>query len=381
MPDTSPGIIDLFSGVGGLSLGAARAGFSVKAAVEIDAHAISAHRRNFSQTAHIDENVRALTGADLRKRLGLKNGDLAGIVGGPPCQGFSSIGKNEVSDPRNTLFADFFRIVSEARPKFFLAENVPGILLKKYETVRETARSYVQKEYTLLPPITICARDFGVPTTRTRVFFYGYLNDQVESLTVESFKPPAHVQFVTVKEALKGLPVKINPNWQTEQLGWRIARKYGEGYFQTRLHGKVPENVGDDAAVQRLKKESKASGSLGTIHSEDILERYMAVECGGRDPVSKSHKLDPNGFCPTIRAGTDVSRGSYQAVRPLHPTEGRVITPREAARLQGFPDWFQFAPTKWHSFRQIGNSVSPLLAERILSIIHKALGNVSTAEE
>jgi len=87
------------------------------------------------------------------------------------------------------------------------------------------------------------------------------------------------------------------------------------------------------------------------------------------DKVSKFPRLSWDGLCPTLRAGTDSSRGSYQAVRPIHPDKNRVITPREAARLQGFPDWFQFSPTKWHSFRQIGNSVSPFVAEAVLDVI------------
>ena len=94
---------------------------------------------------------------------------------------------------------------------------------------------------------------------------------------------------------------------------------------------------------------------------------------GKTDKISKFPRLSWNGLCPTIRAGTDHRRGSYQAARPIHPEKNRVITPREAARLQGFPDWFQFSPTKWHSFRQIGNSISPLLAEAILSVIRQHL--------
>jgi DNA (cytosine-5)-methyltransferase 1 len=146
------------------------------------------------------------------------------------------------------------------------------------------------------------------------------------------------------------------------------------------LHGHVPNGVGDLLAIERLKTEGKASGSLGTVHSKDVANRYSKIECGKSDSVSKSIRLDPNGFCPTIRAGTDRTRGSFQAVRPLHPTENRVITPREAARLQGFPDWFQFSPTKWHSFRQIGNSVSPILAEHILTVINNALSVKETRE-
>ena len=101
--------------------------------------------------------------------------------------------------------------------------------------------------------------------------------------------------------------------------------------------------------------------------------RYASLDIGEQDPISKSVKLDPFGFCPTLRAGTGRDKGSFQAVRPIHFLSPRVITPREAARLQGFPDWFVFDKTKWHSFRQIGNSVSPLVAEQILSILKEHL--------
>ncbi|MCL0160516.1 DNA cytosine methyltransferase, partial [Klebsiella pneumoniae] len=88
------------------------------------------------------------------------------------------------------------------------------------------------------------------------------------------------------------------------------------------------------------------------------------------DKISRSQRLDPNGFCPTLRAGTGSDKGSYQAVRPIHPTQARVIAPREAARFHGFPVWFRFHPTKWHRFRQIGNSVSPLVSEAMLLPIY-----------
>ena len=197
------GIIDLFSGVGGLSLGAARAGFSVEGAVELDPHAMAAHKVNFRNTKHLAQDVASLNGSILRDKFDLKNGRLAGIIGGPPCQGFSSMGRRQVSDPRNNLFSDFFRIVSEARPKFFLAENVPGILGAQYKSIRERALSYVEKNYEILPPMKIRASDYGAPTTRTRVFFIGYLKDELESLEEQFFLPSPQIQEVTVKEALR----------------------------------------------------------------------------------------------------------------------------------------------------------------------------------
>lgn len=372
-PGRSDKIVDLYSGVGGLSLGAARAGFSVSCAVEVDPHAAAAHRRNFPKTLHLDEDISRLAGERLNADLGLKKGELAGIVGGPPCQGFSCIGKNDISDPRNTLFVEFFRIVAETKPKFFLAENVPGLLNGGNDHVRDRAFSYVEGDYILLPPMTICAKDFGAPTTRTRVLFFGYRPGEMRSLSLKDFSPPLGMESVTVRDALKGLPARINPRWQSEEESWRVVRLHGSGSFVRRLHGRVPVGVGDPRALERLNKEGKASGCFGTVHSAEVARRYSKIQPGRRDPVSKSHRLSLNGFCPTIRAGTGHDRGRFQAVRPLHPTQARVITPREAARLQGFPDWFQFSPTKWHSFREIGSSVSPILAERVLAIIRSAL--------
>jgi DNA (cytosine-5)-methyltransferase 1 len=366
-------IIDLFSGVGGLSLGAARAGFTIRGAVDIDAEAIDAHNRNFPKTTHLQIDISELTGQDLRCSLGLNNGNLTGIIGGPPCQGFSTIGRSNTGDARNDLFKAFFRVVSEAHPQFFLAENVPGIMNDKYADIRAEAFSYVENEYVFLPPLVITASDYGVPTTRKRVFFFGYLPDEMEQLTLDDFNPPPDVETIHVEDAFQGLPVKIKPTWQTEEQSWRIVHAYGKGYYFSRLHGHIPYRIGDSTALIRLRNESRASGFLGTLHSKVVAERYAATECGKYDQVSKSYRLDSKGFCPTLRAGTGPDHGSFQAVRPLHPTEPRVITPREAARLQGFPDWFQFSPTKWHSFRQIGSSVSPILAERILSTIRKAI--------
>jgi DNA (cytosine-5)-methyltransferase 1 len=110
-----------------------------------------------------------------------------------------------------------------------------------------------------------------------------------------------------------------------------------------------------------------------TQHSIDIATRSAATPGGNSDPKTQSYRLQWEGQCPTVRAGTAPDKGSFQAVRPLHPQRGRVVTVREAARLQGFPDWFVFHPTKWHSFRMIGNSVSPMVSEGLLGKIKKKL--------
>jgi len=353
-----------------LSLGAARAGFTVCGCVELDAHAIKAHKINFPNTLHIEEDIRTLTGDILRQKFNLAANELTGIIGGPPCQGFSHIGAKDTKDSRNQLFGEFFRLVNELSPAFFLAENVPGILNPKNAKIIESAQACVKNEFHILPPLVLSAKDFGAPTTRTRVFFIGYKPSIIRELTPDDFEPMA-IPTVTVKDALKGLPTHISPSCQDHRKAWRKVKYIGDNPFTRRLYDVIPDGVGDGEALRRLSKESVVSGCLGTVHSTEVSARYAKVAPGESDKVSKSPKLSLEGFCPTLRAGTGPEHGSFQAVRPLHPTKNRVITPREAARLQGFPDWFQFAPTKWHSFRQIGNSVSPILSEYILSILNK----------
>lgn len=369
MTKSAPKVIDLFSGAGGLSLGAARAGFEVLGAVDSDPRVLGVHAKNFPGTSHSNTDVSELTGASLVRLFNLPNERLTGIIGGPPCQGFSNMGRRDVNDARNQLFTQFFRVVNEAQPAFFLAENVLGILHKQYAEMRESALAQLSSDYVVLDPIKICAADYGVPTSRTRVFFFGYLPDRMEKLSSGSFDPPSELEPVLVSDALEGLPVYVDPKWQKEEDGWRLSESHGNGYFSVRLREHIPSGVGDAVALGRLANERLSSGTLGTCHSKEVAKRYAALEQGERDKVSKAQRLDPRGFCPTLRAGTGPDRGSYQAVRPIHPFAPRVITPREGARLQGFPDWFTFSPSKWHSFRQIGNSVSPIVSERVLAVI------------
>lgn len=368
-------IIDLFAGAGGISLGAARAGFNLAAAVELDKFAVDTHTRNFPKSVHLMEDVAKLTGKELVKLSGLADRQLAGLVGGPPCQGFSSIGKRDTTDPRNNLFNHFFRLVKETRPSFFLAENVPGILDEQYSEIRQKAFAQLRKtNYVFLPPIPVRASDYGAPTTRTRIFFFGYDPTKFRGeFTAEDFAPPSNVEQIFVGPALEGLPVKINSKWQSAESGWRPLEGLQHGAYFDRILNDVPAQVGHQESLERFFCKLEVSGCMGTLHTAEVLKRFRQLECGQTDKISRSIRLSPNGFCPTLRAGTASDRGSFQAVRPVHHLASRVITPREAARLQGFPDWFVFQPTKWHSFRQIGNSVSPLVAESIFNAIYSKL--------
>lgn len=375
-----PTLIDLFAGAGGLSLGAARAGFNVRAAVEIDAHAMTSHRINFPNTIHIQEDIMTLNGADILAQANIQQQDLIGIIGGPPCQGFSSIGQGDVNDIRNRLFIKFFELVEELQPVFFLAENVPGIMNEKYDAIRAEAFTHVQ-EYTLLDPIKVVANDYGAPTTRTRIFFIGYRNDvrlipfnkeDIESMQVTD------AEKTTVKQALEGLPDRIRYSEKSKgiqklQNGYLTGQRIQSQFYFDHATGLRPQGLGDHTYVQSYIQYQTVNGYNPTKHTLAVRSRYAKLKYGQQDKISKSQKLNPDGYCPTLRAGTGPEKGSYQAVRPIHYRYPRVITPREAARLQGFPDWYKLPDTIWHGFRQIGNSVSPIVAERILLAIRHRL--------
>lgn len=373
-----PNVIDLYAGAGGLSLGACRAGFNVVAAVEIESHAIDTHHRNFPNTVHIQKDIREVSVSDIERMTNVHRQDICGVIGGPPCQGFSSIGHGNVDDERNLLFLRFFEIVKEAHPLFFVAENVPGIMRGKYDIIRRRAFDIVRDSYDVLDPILVNASNYGAATSRTRYFFVGIRKNSGIRICNEDFeraKVP-ECAWTKVASALEGLPIGLKYDMKQNGL-YSIDKKYSDRrrthaqneFYYSRMTRMIPEGVGNKHFINRYIKSHITNGFLLTDHTEVVKRRYQKLKYGEQDVISKSKKLDPNEFCPTLRAGTGPEKGSFQAVRPIHYIEPRVINPREAARLQGFPDWFELPDTIWHSFRQIGNSVSPIAAEGILRVV------------
>lgn len=371
MPEHTKNIIDLFAGVGGLSLGAARAGFKISAAVELDERTAAQHAVNFPNSSHLVRDVSTLSGDRLLELAGVERNELCGLVGGPPCQGFSSIGLQREGDPRNELLVHFFRLVAEICPAFFLAENVPGVLHDRNKLILDRALSLVPSNYVVLPPMAVKASDYGAPTIRTRIFFFGYDPSRVGALDLAAFAPKL-VEDVRVSRALAGLPT-IRSDWQSEAQSWRPVGALGAAAYEQRIADHIPFGVGNPVALAAHKSNLLVSGFLGTAHTSETKKRFKVLQPGMADSISKCVRLRMDGYCPTLRAGTGPEKGSYQAIRPVHPLSPRVIAPREAARLQGFPDWFQFHPTKWHAFRQIGNSVSPIVSEALMAVIHRAV--------
>jgi DNA (cytosine-5)-methyltransferase 1 len=362
----APVLLDLFCGCGGMGLGAARAGFDVVAGIDIDAHALAAHERNFPNSLHFALDLSRTSGSAIRALSNTTVGQIDVVAGGPPCQGFSAIGKQNVLDDRNGLISHFLRLVCEIKPRAFVLENVPGILDPRFNATLHGALGSAAAAYNILPSHLISALDAGAPTTRRRVFFVGFLRSI--AVPTDFWGATVSLECVpVVRHALDGLPSKICSNWRRSRDGKRVVRVSRRGPFYDAARSRVPKGVGEPASLEAYFSHSQVKGCIGTLHSPEQQERYAALGYGEADSATKSVRLDPAGYCPTLRAGTGPDRGSFQAVRPIHHYEPRVITPREAARLQGFPDWFQFDQTKWHAFRQIGNSISPLVSEYVLT--------------
>lgn len=363
-------IIDLFSGAGGFTLGAFLAGFDPILAVDNDKKITSSFSVNFPSIKLAIENLNNICPEELATQYSLDKENINGIIGGPPCQGFSFIGKRDPKDPRNSLVVKFFEYVKFFEPSFFLMENVKGILSEEFVDYLNKGIGLINNNYIVLDPIIVDSSDYGLPTARSRVFIFGYLPSRLNHFSEEEiYETSQNENENLVKDAISDLP-SINK-----------AKKNGNGDFWSSLDDskklssyaiwarqEPPFNL-SNAEIRQKHKNRLVSGFAPTNHTERVKKRFSKVEPGKSDKVSKFPRLKWDEHCTTLRAGTGPNRGSYQAVRPIHPEEDRVITVREAARLQSFPDWFQFHNTKWHSFRMIGNSVPPLLAKKLLNFV------------
>jgi DNA (cytosine-5)-methyltransferase 1 len=346
-------LVDLFSGCGGFSLGAHQAGYRVAAAFDNDPILASSYPYNFPQTTLVLDDVRTLDGHRVRAAAGE---ELEGIFGGPPCQGFSDIGRRRPQDPRRQLLWHFFRVVREAQPAFFVMENVRGLAYANSRGVLARGLGLVDDRYSILGPVVLDAAEYGAATRRSRLFVIGIHKDHGDSLTLDDLsklKRPA----ATVLEAIGDLD---QATYVTEEDGFDVWR--------TRRRGRP-----SDYARQLRATDGHFTGHRATSHSKEVAKRFGKVPQGGIDPIGRHPKLSWSGQCPVLRAGTGADKGSYQSVRPIHPEQRRVITVREAARLQGFPDSHRFHSTVWHSFRMLGNSVCPIIARAIFSAIRGKL--------
>lgn len=336
--------IDLFSGAGGLSIALENSGFNLVLANEIVPRYAETHRLNFPEVPLLVKDINQITKEDLHDVLQGKDVDL--VAGGPPCQGFSIFGKrrfvntkdyNPHDDPRNFLVYQFIRIVKELKPKFFFMENVKGFTnLDKGLFVEEVKKTFRKIGYKNIWCEIVCAADYGVPQERYRMFMIG------NRLGIDFEKP--------------------------EQTHYPIGS------------GKYPEytTVGD-AIMDLVGKENEVPNHTPLEHKPIVAARYGYVKEGC--------KLDVNDLPPELAVATrkDSKNGvvaNYSHVFkrlsrskpsttmvpghnafPIHPTLNRTLTPREAARIQTFPDSHVFVGTRQEQCIQVGNAVPPQMAE------------------
>lgn len=364
-------VIDLFSGCGGLSLGFIRAGYTVKKAVEIDADIANTYRMNHPEVDVIVDDIKNID------RTGVfRAGDADVIIGGPPCQGFSMAGarirNGFIDDPRNYLFKHYFNVVRAVKPKAFVMENVKGLrnmqggkIFEEILRIFSDPRLLDGATYSLHTEI-VKAAAFGVPQKRERMLIIGtrrsdYDFDALWERTKQDIlaEYPHYFDAVTVEDAIGNLGTTTadgrvrNPEPVTEYQRY-LAAPGAELTNHTRTnHSRV--------AVDRM---SRVAGG----------ENYTAL----KEKISSVHsgsygRLRWDEQAATITTRFDTPAGG----RFIHPAEDRTLSPREAARLQSFPDDFVFYGSRTSVCRQIGNAVPP----KISYFVAKLIDNILRLEE
>lgn len=376
-----PIAIDLFAGCGGMSLGLEAAGFDIAASVDIDPIHSLVHHYNFPYGVTICQDITSLSSQDLLSSIQNKGfkGDIDLVAGGPPCQGFSYMGKRQLSDPRNKLVFEYVRIVLELQPKYFIFENVPGILTGKHQQfLNELIWEFEQNNYRVVKPVQILdASAYGAPQKRKRLILMGYRHDmpEIQYPAYTNGLTPDLQPLTTVNAAIADLskiPVFIGNDYGID------ADRLDYSGFRTSLATKpqAAYSLCHHRAINHL-----VWGHLGSNHTENSIQRFARTHPGKRETISRFLRLSSHSLSNTLRAGTSRDRGAYTAPRPIHYQLPRCISIREAARLHTFPDWFQFHRTIWHGFREIGNAVIPLLAKSLGAEIVKSLKlDISTLE-
>lgn len=359
--------IDLFSGCGGLSLGFIQAGYSVEKAVEFDPVIAETYKHNHPRVDVIVDDIKNIDIDGVFKRE-----DAEVIIGGPPCQGFSMAGarirQGFIDDPRNYLFKHYFNVVRTVKPKVFVMENVKGMKsMQGGKIFREIMNIFSDPTMTDGTPYhlyhkVVKAVDFGIPQKRERLVIIGTTIPDIwfDKLWLEtqadiSKEYPSFFNAVTVRDAISNLPevtvdgVIDNPLPKTE--------------YQKYLA----------SPGERITNHTKSN------HSSKAIERMSKIDNGQNftklnEEIRSVHSGSYGRLCWDEPAATITTRFDTPAGgRFIHPVENRTLSPREAARIQSFPDSFVFYGTRREISRQIGNAVPPKLSYFLARFVKKIL--------
>lgn len=333
-------LIDLFSGCGGLSFGFEQAGFKCLIGVDIEQAALNtfAHNHKYAKALNLDlskdESIDHII-----KEIGHKKIEI--IVAGPPCQGFSLTGKRDEHDNRNKLFYSVFKLAEKVKPQYIVIENVPGIATLYGGRARNAILSEFNRLGYSCSEKLLYAPDYGVPQIRKRMFFVGILNGKQFD-----FPTPTHTEnnYVTCEQAIGDLP--------------SLEHSLGQNILEYEI-----EPFSEYQKLMR-KNSKNLLNHVGTKHTDHVISVIKQVPEGG------NHKDLPKGVGDSRKFNEAWTR--YHSKKPsrtidtghrnhFHYKWHRIPTARENARLQSFPDNFEFLGNKTQQYRQIGNAVPPLL--------------------
>ena len=346
--------VDIFSGAGGLSLGAEMAGYEIRMAVEKDKSAAATYRKNHPETLVLEEDIHNIRP---QEKLVLRDDENVFIVfGGPPCQGFSTSNTvtRNMQNPNNSLFEEFLRFVGELNPEWFLFENVEGFLhFGKGEIVNLVEHRFKEMGYQVKHRV-LWASDFGVPQRRNRFFMVG------NRMGIDFQFPEPIGTKITVDDAIGDLPDLVNGQMDAT-LSYKIPAKQASAY------------------AKMMRQGSKRSRQNFVSHNEDyVIKRYSYIKQGENWRSIPAELMQNYANTANCHSGIykrltgnepSIVISNYRKNMLIHPTQDRGLSVREAARLQSFPDKFVFSGTLMHIQQQIGNAVPPLLAKAVFAKI------------
>jgi DNA (cytosine-5)-methyltransferase 1 len=390
-----PTFIDLFCGCGGFSLGMERAECECLAAIDFNKEAVQVFQANFPHVPHVlERDLTQFTPGELEQLISTREVDV--IVGGPPCQGFSQArqrdganhGPRMVDDPRRHLFRRFLAFVEHFKPKVFVMENVLGIRSASggeyFTRVQAEGRKL---GYRVIPREEHAAK-LGVPQNRKRQLFIGirldvpgYFGSELKpAKRAASFASPHPA--VTLGQAIMDLPVLAAADG-AQEMDYDLPRRANhtsgnKHHFIYRIlevsraekltaHDSRPHSARDLRDFAKLREGENCKQAMEK-RGEQFEFPYDRENF--KDRYTRQHRDRP---CSTI-----VAHLSKDGLMFIHPTQNRSLTPREAARVQTFPDWFQFPIARTHQFRVIGNAVPPLIGEAVGEAVVQFLESAAT---
>ncbi len=341
-------IIDLFCGCGGLSKGFEMAGFEVKIAIDLWTDAVKTYNHNHKSPVAVCEDIHNWSDEFLRQMA--EDGDVVGVIGGPPCQGYSTVGTRDVKDPRNHLYLQYCRVVEKVNPDFFVLENVKGLTTLSGGAFRDDiVKRFGELGYDVQYKI-VNAADYGVPQNRLRVFFVG------------------------LKKTKFVFPEKQDKRWSCLEALSDLPR-LNEADGMNEVHSYVSKPQNEYQKMMRLRADKILNHQI-TVHSAQTVDIISKIPDGGsiKDlpreywEVRKYNKAFERMSSQRPSNTVDTGHRNY-----FHFEENRIPTARENARLQSFPDDFEIWGSKTSQYKQIGNAVPPLLAYEIAKAIKAQL--------